>query len=108
MAMVKRFDIFLLNLDSEISDDAKNTRPCVVLSPDEMNRHISTAVVAPVSTTNQKYPTRIPFEFLEKKRTIVLDQLRTVEKARLVKHIGKLENRTQNAVLETLQEMFAK
>ncbi len=106
--MVKRFDIYLLNLDTEISDDAKNTRPCVVISPDEMNRHISTAIIAPVSSTDQKYPTRIPFEFLEKKRTIVLDQLRTVEKARLVKHIGKLEKRTQASVFETLQEMFAK
>lgn len=106
--MVKRFDIYLLNLDTEISEDAKNTRPCVVISPDEMNRHISTAIVAPVSTTNQKYPTRIPFEFLEKKRTIVLDQLRTVEKARLVKHIGKLDKRSQTPVIETLQEMFTK
>ena len=106
--MVNRFDIYLLNLDAEISEDAKNTRPCVVISPDEMNRHISTAIVAPISSTDQKYPTRIPFDFLEKKRSVVLDQLRTVEKARLVKHIGKLDNRTQASILETLQEMFTK
>ena len=106
--MVNRFDIFLLNLDPEISSDAKNTRPCVVISPDEMNRHISSVIVAPVSSSNRKYPSRIPFEFLEKKRTVVLDQIRTVEKERLVKKIGGLDRTAQNEVLETLQEMFTK
>ena len=105
--MVNRFDIFLLNLDPEISDDPKNTRPCVIISPNEMNRHISSVIVAPVSSTNQKYPTRIPFEFLEKKRTVILDQIRTVEKDRLVKNIGKLDRTTKTAITETLQELFA-
>ena len=106
--MVKRFEIYLLNLDTEISDDARNTRPCVVISPDEMNKHISSAIVAPVSSVDQKYPTRIPFEFLEKKRAVVLDQIRTVEKERLVKNIGTIERSAQTAILDTLQEMFAK
>ncbi len=106
--MVKRFEIFLLNLDIDISEDAKNTRPCVVLSPDEMNKHISSVIVAPISSTNRKYPTRVVFEFLEKKRSVILDQIRTVEKDRLVKNIGKLDRSAQNEIIETLQEMFAR
>ena len=105
--MVDRFGIFLLNLDTEISDDPKILRPCVVISPDEINKNISSVIVAPVSSTVQKYPTRIRFEFLEKKRSIVLDQIRSVEKARLVKHIGKLDRPTSNEVIEVLEEMFA-
>ncbi|MFV0388207.1 MAG: type II toxin-antitoxin system PemK/MazF family toxin [Pyrinomonadaceae bacterium] len=106
--MVRRFDIFLLNLDAEISDDPKNSRPCVVVSPDELNRHISTAIVAPVSSIDKKYPTRVPFEFLERRRAVVVDQLRTVEKARLVKNIGRLDRKTQNEVLEILGELFVR
>lgn len=106
--MVNRFEIYLLNLDPEISDDPKNTRPCVVLSPDEMNGNISTVIVAPVSSVNQNFPTRIAFEFLGKKRAVILDQIRTAEKDRLVKNIGRLEKSTQAQVTEVLQEMFAK
>ncbi len=106
--MVKRFEIYLLNLDPEISEDPKNTRPCVVISPDEMNVSISSIIVAPVSSINQKYPTRVAFEFLGKKRAVILDQIRTVEKERLVKNIGRLEKSTQTLVTEILQEMFAK
>ncbi len=105
--MVKRFDIFLLNLDAEVTDDAKNTRPCVVISPDEINRNISSIIVAPVSSTNNDYPTRIRFDFLEKKRSVVLDQIRTVEKERLVKNIGRVEKSVQREIIERLQEMFA-
>ena len=106
--MVKRFEIYLLNLDPTISEEAKNTRPCVIISPNEINRNISSVIIAPISSTNQKYPTRIGFEFLEKKRAIILDQIRTVEKNRLVKNIGKLEKATQTTIVEILQEMFAK
>jgi mRNA interferase MazF len=107
MALVKRFEIYLLNLDPEISGDAKNTRPCVVVSPDEMNRHISSVIVAPISSTDQKYPTRIPFEFLEKRRAVILDQIRSVEKERLVKNIGSLDKSARTLTVEILQEMFA-
>ncbi len=108
MALVNRFDIFLLNLDPEISDDPKNSRPCVVISPNELNRNITTAIVAPVSSTTRKYPTRISFEFLEKQRAVVLDQIRTVEQERLVKHIGKLDRKTQNEVFDILRELFVR
>lgn len=105
--MVKRFDIFLLNLDAEVSDDAKNSRPCVVISPDEMNKHIDSVIVAPISSVTRKYPTRILFEFLGKERAVVLDQIKTVEKARLTKRIGEAEAEMQKEILETLQELFA-
>lgn len=105
--MVKRFDIFLLNLDENHSNDAKNSRPCVIISPDEMNKHIDSVIVAPISSVNRKYPTRILFEFLGKERAVVLDQIKTVEKSRLVKKIGKIEDDIQKQILEILQEMFA-
>lgn len=105
--MVKRFEIYLVNRDSTSADAAKNTRPGLVISPDEMNRHVQSVITAPITSTNVIYPTRISFELLGKERQIVLDQLRTVDKVRLVKKIGSLDEPTQIKVLETLQEMFA-
>lgn len=105
--MVKRFDIFLLNLDETISADAKNTRPCVVISPDEMNQHLNFAIIAPVSSVDKNYPTRILFNFLNKERAVVLDQIQTVEKVRLTKKIGEIAPENRKQILEILQEMFA-
>ena len=105
--MVNRFDVYLVNLDAEPSKDAKNTRPCVVISPDEMNRNISNVMIAPLSSAGPKYPTRISVNFLNNERVIVLDQLRTVDKVRLVKKIGEIEKSVQKETLERLQELFA-
>lgn len=105
--MVSRFEVYLVNLDAVISKDAKNTRPCVVISPDEMNRNISSVIIAPLSSAGKKYPTRIPVDFLNGERMIVLDQLRTVDKERLVKKIGEIEKAVQRVTLERLQELFA-
>lgn len=105
--MVKRFDIFLLNLDETISDDAKNSRPCLVISPDEMNHHLDSVIIAPISSVTRKYPTRILFEFLGKERAVVLDQIQTVEKLRLTKKIGEIVTQQQREILERLQELFA-
>ncbi|SRR5690606_22073099 len=105
--MVERFDIYLLNLDEEIGKEAKNTRPCVVVSPDEMNRHLTSVIVAPVSTTTDRYPTRVPANVFNSERSIVLDQLRTVDVERLVKRIGSIAKSERKATLERLQEMFA-
>ena len=105
--MVNRFDVFLVNLDSEPSADAKNTRPCVVISPNEINRHIQNVIIAPLSSTASAYPTRVPVNFLNSKRSIVLDQIRTVDKIRLVKKIGEIEKAEQHETLERLQELFA-
>jgi|ERR1043166_297117 mRNA interferase MazF len=105
--MVSRFDVYLVNLDAQVSQDAKNTRPCVVISPDEINRNISSVIIAPLSSAGQNYPTRIPVNFLNNERAIVLDQMRTVDKVRLVKKIGSIEKTAQNITLERLQELFA-
>ena len=80
--MVNRFDVFLINLDAVPSDDAKNTRPGVILSPDEMNHHVDHVIIAPIASTNAKYPTRVPVEFLSSERMVILDQIRTVDKQR--------------------------
>jgi len=106
--MVNRFDVYLVNLDAEPSKDAKNTRPCVVISPDEMNRNISNVIIAPLSADSTQYPTRISIDFLNSKRSIILDQIRAVDKARLVKKIGEIEKAVQTETLERLQELFAK
>lgn len=104
--MVDRFDVYLVNLDEEVTKNARNTRPCVVISPDEMNRNLRSVIVAPLSSTNAKYPTRIQVNFLNSERSIVLDQIRTVDTERLVKKIGAIENSAQKETLDRLKEMF--
>ncbi|MDZ8027828.1 MAG: type II toxin-antitoxin system PemK/MazF family toxin [Nostoc sp. DedQUE11] len=105
--VVRRFDVFLVNLDPTIGSEIQKTRPCVVISPDEMNRYIATVIVAPMTTKGQMYPTRIPCEFQGKDGQIVLDQIRTVDKARLVKLLGQISDYEQKLVIDTLAEMFA-
>ena len=105
--MVDRFDVYLVNLDAEPSNDAKNTRPCVVVSPNEMNHNIQNVIIAPLSSVTAQYPTRIVVSFLNNERAIILDQLRTVDKIRLVKKIGEIDQSAQTATLERLQEFFA-
>lgn len=105
--VVKRFDVYLVNLDPTVGSEIKKTRPCLVISPDEMNRWIGTAIVAPMSTKGQPYPTRVHCEFQDKEGQVVLDQIRTVDKSRLVRKLGRISKATQREVLETLAEMFA-
>jgi len=105
--VAKRFDVFLINLDPTIGHEIKKTRPCLVISPDEMNKHISTVIVAPMTTKGRKYPTRVPCSFQGKKGQIVLDQIRTVDQTRLVKHLGAISKSSQEKTLGILQEMFA-
>jgi mRNA interferase MazF len=105
--VVKRFDVFLVNLDPTIGSEIQKTRPCVVISPDEMNRHIATVIVAPMTTKGQPYPTRIACQFQGKDGQIVLDQIRTVDKSRLVRRLGQISTSEQKAVLDTLAELFA-
>lgn len=105
--VAKRFEVYLVNLDPTIGREIKKTRPCLIISPDEMNRHIATVIVAPMTTKGRSYPTRIPCEFQEKQGQIVLDQIRTVDRSRLVKKLGQIDSATQKAVLALLAEMFA-
>jgi mRNA interferase MazF len=107
MAVVNRFDVYLINLDDRPSDDPKNTRPAVIVSPDELNRHVETAIIAPLSATNAHYPTRVPVDFLNETRFVILDQIQTVDRSRLVKKIGELDIRTRPLIAEKLQELFA-
>ena len=105
--VVRRFDIHLVNLDPTIGHEIKKTRPCLVISPDEMNDHIATVIVAPLTAKRRNYPTRVPCKFKRKLGEVVLDQIRTVDKARLVNKLGILDGKTQLRVLEVLAEMFA-
>lgn len=105
--MVKRFEVFLINLDDKLSDDPKNSRPGVIISPDEMNRHLDNVVIAPLASTKAKYPTRIPTMFLDAERFVILDQIRSIDKERLVKKIGTLDAASQRSTLSLLNEMFA-
>ena len=108
MAMVvNRFDVYLINLDPTVGSEIQKTRPCVIISPDEMNRHIRTVIVAPLTTAGKEYPTRIPCEFKKKKGHIVLDQIRTIDKKRLIKNLGTLDAETQLKVISVLQRLFA-
>ena len=106
--MVSRFDVFLVNLDHSPSDDAKNTRPGVVISPDEANPHLDHVIVAPLASTNAKYPTRVSVEFLNGERFVILDQMRAVDKSRLVKKIGTIAEGSRDGILDRLSEFFAK
>jgi len=103
---MKRFDIYLLNLDPTIGSEIRKTRPGLIISPDEMNRHINTVIVAPMTTKGKAYPTRICCEFQGKEGYVVLDQIRTVDKSRLVKFLGRIEKDIQRKVLAILQKMF--
>jgi mRNA interferase MazF len=105
--VVKRFEVHLVNLDPTIGSEIKKTRPCLVVSPNEMNRHISTVIVAPMTTKGRPYPSRVACRFQGKDGQIVLDQLRTVDKSRLVKLLGRIRPTTQKDVLAVLGEMFA-
>lgn len=105
--VVSRFDVYLISLDPTQGHEIRKTRPCVIISPDEMNLRIGTVIVAPMTTKGRDYPTRIPLTFQRKKGQIVLDQIRTVDKTRLVKRMGKLDTSTAAKTLTVLQEMFA-
>ncbi len=105
--VAKRFEVYLVNLDPTVGREIKKTRPCLIISPNEMNQHIATVIIAPMTTKGRPYPTRIPCEFQGKEGQIVLDQIRTVDKTRLVRKLGQIDNATQKAVLGLLAEMFA-
>ncbi len=105
---ITRFDVYLVALDPAEGHEIKKTRPCVVISPDEMNRHIGTVIIAPMTTKGRSYPSRVDCTFQGRQGQVVLDQVRTVDKTRLVKRLGKLPSVTSNRVLEVLAEMFEK
>jgi mRNA interferase MazF len=105
--VVQRFDVYLTNLDPTVGSEIQKTRPCLIISPDEMNRYISTVIVAPMTTRARPYPTRVACRFQNKDGQIALDQIRTVDKTRLVRRLGRIGATTRTAVLTALAELFA-
>ncbi len=106
--VARRFDVWLVNLDPTVGSEIRKTRPALIISPDEMNAHINTVIIAPMTTKGRDYPTRVPCAFQGKSGQVVLDQLRTVDRVRLVKKLGAVEPTTADAVLGSLVEMFTK
>lgn len=104
---VKRFEVYLVTLDPTLGSEIQKTRPCVVISPDEMNSFIKTVIIAPMTTKGNDYPTRVSCSFDGKQGQVVLDQIRTVDQVRLVKKLGILDQNTSYRILNILQEMFA-
>lgn len=108
MAMVvNRFDVYLTNLDPTVGSEIQKTRPCLIISPDEMNRHIRTVIVAPMISAGKDYPTRITCKLKKKEGQIVLDQIRTIDKTRLIKRLGTIDSKSQLEVISVLQQLFA-
>ncbi len=105
--VVQRFDVYLVNLDPTVGSEIKKTRPCLVISPDEMNDYITTVIIAPMTTKGRDFPSRIACQFQRKNGQVVLDQIRTVDKQRLVKKLGRISPSTQTRVLAVLAEIFS-
>jgi len=105
--VARRFEVYLINLDPTVGSEIRKTRPCLVISPDEMNAHIATVIVAPMTTQGRAYPTRVSCKFQGKDGQIILDQIRTVDKTRLVKKMGTISAAAQKSVLTILAEIFA-
>lgn len=107
MVDINRFDILLVTFDPSQGHEIKKTRPCVIVSPNEMNKYIKTLIVAPMTSKIRNYPTRIPVVFESKEGTIALDQIRTIDKSRIIRNLGTLDTKIANTVLETLGKMFS-
>lgn len=105
--VVDRFDIYLVTLDPTIGSEIRKKRPCVIISPNEINHNIATVIIAPMTTKTRPYPSRVPCKFDGRQGQIVLDQLRTVCKRRLVRKLGTLDRPIRKVVLERLALMFA-
>ncbi len=105
--VINRFEVYLINLDPTIGREIRKTRPCLVVSPDDMNHHVRTVIVAPMTTKGQAFPSRVPCRFKGKGGQVVLDQIRTVDRVRLVKKLGQLDGETSATVLDVLREIFA-
>ena len=104
---VQRFEVHLISLDPTKGSEIRKTRPCLIISPNEMNKHIRTVIIAPMTSAIKNYPTRVTTTFQGKKGQIVLDQIRTVDKSRLIKNLGSISSAAREKVLSVLQEIFA-
>jgi len=105
--VINRFDVYIVVLDPTAGSEIQKTRPCLIISPDEMNRHIAKVIVAPMTTKGRSYPTRVACTFQGKEGQVVLDQIRTVDKSWLARKLGQISDETQREVLSVLNEMFS-
>ncbi|HWB01455.1 MAG TPA: type II toxin-antitoxin system PemK/MazF family toxin [Verrucomicrobiales bacterium] len=105
--VTERFAVFLVALDPTQGAEASKARPCVIVSPDDVNDALDTVIIAPMTTVRRRWPTRPVVTFQGKTGEIALDQLRAVDKTRLVKRLGSIDRATATAVLNTLGELFA-
>jgi mRNA interferase MazF len=105
--VVNRFEVYLVSLDPTVGSEIRKARPCLVISPDEMNHHLRTVIIAPMTTKGRPYPSRVACRFKGSRGQIVLDQVRTVDASRLVKRLGSVDDATGARVLSVLGEMFA-
>ena len=103
---LKQYQIVLVNLDPTVGSEIKKTRPCVVISPNEMNKYLQTIVVAPMTSSSKTYPTRVVINHDAKKGWIVLDQIRTVDRQRIIKVLGNLSEKESAKVKEVLRETY--
>lgn len=106
--VVRRFDVFLISLDPTVGSEIQKTRPCLVVSPDEMNRNLRTVIIAPMTREGKNYPTRVTCTFQGTIGLVLLNQLRTVDKRRLVRKLGRIDEFVSTLVLDTLAELFAR
>lgn len=104
--VIRQYEVYFISLDPAIGHEIKKARPCVIISPDEMNKNISTVIIAPMTTQSLFYPTRIPLKFTGKEAWIVLDQLRTIDRKRLIKKLGKIDQKIINQVKPIIKEML--
>jgi len=105
--VIERFDVYLVILDPTVGSEIQKTRPCVIISPDEINRHIASVIVTPMRTKGRSYPTRVACTFQVKEGQVVLDQICTVDKLRMARKLGRLKVESQREVLSVLAEMFS-
>lgn len=105
--VINRFEVYLVRLNPTVGREIRKERPCVVVSPDEMNHAIATVIIAPMTTRIRSYPTRVPCHFQGKDGQIILDQIRTVDKTRLIKKLGTINESEQKEVLTVLTDMFS-
>jgi mRNA interferase MazF len=104
--VISQYDVFLITLDPAIGAEIKKSRPCVIISPDEMNHHLATVMVVPLTTKFHAFPTRVPLTFARKQGWVVVDQIRTVDKRRLRKRLGRIESKTIAAIKSIIEDML--
>ena len=104
--VIKQYEVFLINLDPTIGHEVKKSRPCIIISPDEMNQHLRTVMIAPLTTKSHDFPTRISIKFQRKNGWIMLDQIRTVDKSWLIKRLGVVESKTARQIKAVIKEML--